>query len=396
MLSPQTVLAFFMLKDPRRDSLKKVKDWMFTGEEKKLFRVLEATQEKEDLVKLRELSGCKAGFIADMSVLASEVMVSDITNEDIEIFVIEAYKNLITKYTKAGELGKVQKVLEMLNEEPVTSPAMDFLDYEEEIATTAESGLLGMSTGIPILDLATYGLIPGQIWVCGGYYGYGKTYFMLNLVNAVIGQGKRVLVFSLEMSRNELLTRLMCLTAELGSFEFFRPLDKEKDKRRNHARDYWLDAISTGQLVIDEEMRSSEDVVARIATSKGVDFVCLDYIQLLSTGPDQYEGLREAMKAIQMVTKRYRVTTLLLSQISNQSQREGYNASVDGFKGAGDIGQVANVAMRIRRERDELSGEWDSAYGLHITKIRHAMPSNLALTINFPGGLITQKSDLDI
>ena len=213
MLSPQTVLAFFMLKDPRRDSLKKVRDWMFTGEEKKLFRVLEATQEKEDLVKLRELSCCKAGFIADMAVLASEVVVSDITNEDIEIFVIEAYKNLITKYTKAGELGKVQKVLEMLNEEPVTSPAMDFLDYEEEIATTAESGLLGMSTGIPILDLATYGLIPGQIWVCGGYYGYGKTYFMLNLVNAVIGQGKRVLVFSLEMSRNELLTRLMCLTA---------------------------------------------------------------------------------------------------------------------------------------------------------------------------------------
>ena len=88
MLSPQTVLAFFMLKDPRRDSLKKVRDWMFTGEEKKVFRVLEATQEKEDLVKLRELSGCKAGFIADMSVLASEVVVSDITNEDIEIFVI--------------------------------------------------------------------------------------------------------------------------------------------------------------------------------------------------------------------------------------------------------------------------------------------------------------------
>ena len=168
MLNSKTVLAFFMLQDPKRDSLKKVKDWMFTGEEKKLFRVLETTQEKEDLVKLRELSGCKAGFIADMSVLASEVMVSDITNEDIEMFVMEAYKGLVTKYTKAGELGKVQKVLEMLNEEPAISPAMDFLDYEEELATTAESGLLGMSTGIPILDSATYGLIPGQIWVCGG------------------------------------------------------------------------------------------------------------------------------------------------------------------------------------------------------------------------------------
>ena len=112
----------------------------------------------------------------------------------------------------------------------------------------------------------------------------------------------------------------------------------------------------------------------------------------------EYGGVRITMdlSLIHILTKRYRVTTLLLSQISNQSQREGYNASVDGFKGAGDIGQVANVAMRIRRERDELSGEWDSAYGLHITKIRHAMPSNLALTINFPGGLITQKSDLDI
>jgi hypothetical protein len=86
-------------------------------------------------------------------------------------------------------------------------------------------------------------------------------------------------------------------------------------------------------------------------------------------------------------------TTLILSQISNSAHQKGKLSRVDGFKGAGDIGQIANVAIRLVRERDMETGEFSPLYMLRLTKIRHGKPCSIKCNIEFPGGKIVEDKD---
>jgi replicative DNA helicase len=363
---------------------------MFDGDYAKVFEVLKGTQERIDISKLRELTGVPASLVADLSVLSTEVEFGDLAviNKDVEEFIATKYKELIKEKLEANEMGAIQSVINEIQEKEPKDIISRYEEYEQENAEASKSGLLGFSTGIDKLDRITLGMAKRHIWVCGAYYGYGKTYFMLNLIENAVVKGKKVLLFSLEMTAEEILGRLIGLSAGLGTIEMFRELDEEKNERRMEAKEFWLQAVVDGRLVIEDEMRDVNGVVARIGSGGGFDLVCLDYIQLLSTGGDQYEALREAMKVLQMVTKRYGFTLLLLSQISNQAQKEGYQSRVDGFKGAGDIGQIANVAMRVEREKNEETGEYTGFFGLNISKVRHNMPGKIALEIEFPGGRI--------
>lgn len=87
---------------------------------------------------------------------------------------------------------------------------------------------------------------------------------------------------------------------------------------------------------------------------------------------------------------------MMLSQINNASQKEGDGRMVDGFKGAGDIGQVANVAIRIERERDDSTGEYSNYFGIRLTKIRHGRPTKIDCIIEFPGGKIRKPKQGEI
>lgn len=376
-----------MMANKDYKALLRVEDWMFDNtRDRDFFKTLKDLKDR-DLEKIRELSGVSATYIADMSIMESDIVMGNVVviNKDIEEFVDSKYEKLLLKTIKNGSISDVQKIISRVQTVDTRDIVKKYEDYEEENSQMIKGGLLGFSTGIYKLDRLTLGMIKRHIWVCGAYYGYGKTYFMLNMVESAIKQKKRVLVFSLEMTSEEIIARLIALSAHLNTLEVFNP--GSKMEQQMEAKEFWLQAVVDGRLVIEDEMRDVNGVVAKVASNNSYDLVCLDYIQLLSTGNDQYEALREATKTLQMVTKKYGFTLLLLSQISNQAQREG-GSKLDGFKGAGDIGQIANVAMRIERERDETTGAFDSDFVLNISKVRHNMPGIIKLKISFPGGRI--------
>jgi len=267
-------------------------------------------------------------------------------------------------------------------------------EYEEMFSNAADGKVLGLRTGIDPLDEQTYGLIPGQIWVCGAYYGHGKTFFAINVINSLLEQNKKVLFFSLEMSAPEVIQRLVGLRARLNTYDTLTKQDESKEKLKQEAKEFIFERIKNKTFIIDDEVRSSNSILNKLKSEETrghVDLCVVDYVQLMSTGVNQYEELRDAMKNIQMTTKETQTTTLLLSQINNEAQIAGKGSRVDGFKGAGDIGQVANVAMRIEREKDESTGEFKEEFLLRVTKIRHGKPGNIKLRIEFPGGFITNK-----
>lgn len=286
-----------------------------------------------------------------------------------------------------------------VSEDPTVSTkdyVREYTSYEEAFGNAADGKVLGIRTGIDPLDEQTYGLIQGQIWVCGAYYGHGKTFFAINVINSLLEQGKRVLFFSLEMSASEVIQRLIGLRARLNTYETLTKQDEEKEKVKQDAKEFIFKALHDKLLVIDDEVRNADSIINRLKSEEvrgHVDLCVVDYIQLMSTTVNQYEELRDAMKNIQMVTKKIKTTMLLLSQINNEAQIAGKGSRVDGFKGAGDIGQVANVAIRIEREKDEETGEFNDIFLLRVTKIRHGKPGNLKLRFEFPGGIITNKRE---
>lgn len=292
---------------------------------------------------------------------------------------------------RTDDWDMVESVLRERKEDYTRDIIEEYEEYKKEYSELSEGDVMGMSTGIKQLDDATYGLIPGHIWVAGGYYGYGKTYLAINLINSVLEQDKRVLFFSLEMTATEIIQRLVALRTGMNLYETVGKLTEEQKEKRTEAEEYLYEKIRSGKLVIDDVSRDGDGVISKMMieeTKRHVDFVVLDYLQLLA-GDDQYESLRRLTKQFQGATKKMKTTTLLLSQISNMSQREGKFSLVDGFKGAGDIGQIANVALRIIRERNMETGEFSDAYTLRLTKVRHAKPCSIEGTIKFPGGKIS-------
>jgi len=385
-MDSRTVLACFLIENIREEKaiqLSRVKDWMFDNKhQRNIFKVLQEIEDKKDFETIYKRSGVNLATIVDLHMCSESVKWNDIpvTDEALKEWVDSKYLAVINVAIGKGDVEKMKSMLtEMETYREQKSPWEEYVEYKKDLVPN-DSGLLGMSTGIHILDYHTLGLIKGHIWVCGAYRGGGKTFFMINLANAVLEQGKRVLIMSKEMSNAEIIQRLVGLRSGVGMRKFF---NKEEADKLVDAEDFVLQKLESKDLVLMDS-GSVNDLVIKIDSSKHFDFVCIDYVQLLASGMDQYEGLREVTNTLQELTKKHKFTLLLLSQISNSAQKDN-RRDMDGYKGAGEIAQIANVGLRIYREADK-DGNFGEDLSLNITKLRHGIPTTLSMKLKFPEG----------
>lgn len=364
------------------------KEYFSNRKDRKLFEAL--LNGERDLLKLSKIAGNPAK-VARLTM--GDVYLSDETIMDFRVMVLD---EKMREAIKREDWDEVQNVLNERKQGPTKNIIEEYEEYKAQYAELEDGDIMGMSTGIKPLDRMTLGFIPNHIWVCGAYYGYGKTYFAINMINNVLDQGKRVLFFSLEMVSPEIIQRLVSLRTGLNLVETVGKLPEDKKKKREEAEEFIYKAIREKRLVIDDYTRDGNALVGKMMVEEmkqHVDFVSIDYIQLLA-GEDQYESLRDLTKKLQGATKKMGTTTLILSQVNNDSQEKGNFSRTDGFKGAGDIGQIANVAIKIVRERNMDTGEFSPLYILRLTKIRHGKPCSIRCSLNFPGGKITEEKDI--
>ncbi len=225
--------------------------------------------------------------------------------------------------------------------------------YEAEqiaISERIESGipLIGLDTGFTRLNRSIDGLRPGHFWVIGGYTSTGKTYFSLNIVKKLLIEQKRVLFYSLEMSTEEIASRLVGLFSGINTIAAMKgALTPENAEKVVSAKN---DLFYTKLKVFDTK-RSLDEIRYSIlgeSVDEPVDCVVIDYLQLLEgkSNESQYETLRRASSDIQAIAKSTKIPIIALSQINNDSARN--ESEVMGFKGAGDIAASADMAVEIR------------------------------------------------
>jgi replicative DNA helicase len=187
----------------------------------------------------------------------------------------------------------------------------------------------------------------------------GKTAFAMNIAeNAAIEDKKTVAVFSLEMSKEALLQRMLCSVAEVDSHRFRTGSFWQDDTRKiQRALERLLDApifIDDTPGISVSEMRAK---ARRLQQSRAsLDLIIVDYLQLMSGGGKRYENRTQEVSAIsrglKALAKELSVPLIALSQLSRAPESRGgdHRPQLSDLRESGSIEQDADVVMFIFRE----------------------------------------------
>jgi replicative DNA helicase len=219
--------------------------------------------------------------------------------------------------------------------------------------------ITGLATHYTDLDEMTSGLQRSDLIIIAARPSMGKTAFALNIAeNAAIEDQKTVGVFSLEMSREALLLRLLCSKARVDSHKMRTgSLWRDDMDKVVHA----MEQLAHAPIFIDDtpgialsEMRAK---ARRLQQSSGaLDLIIVDYLQLMSGGGRRYENRTQEVSAISRglkgLAKELKVPVVALSQLSRAPESRGgdHRPQLADLRESGSIEQDADVVAFIFRE----------------------------------------------
>jgi replicative DNA helicase len=227
----------------------------------------------------------------------------------------------------------------------------------------------GISTGIAKLDEMTGGLHGGDLFILAARPAMGKTALALNIAQHVALKLKQtVAVFSLEMSQESLLTRMLCSAARVDSQKFRGGFLSQDDRRKlNHA----LVELVESPLYIDDSagvhMMDLHAKLRRMQAERKLGLVIVDYLQLM-TARGRFENRNQEVSALsrglKLLAKELNVPMMVLSQLSRAPEtRQGdHRPQLSDLRESGSIEQDADVVAFIfreevyQRDREDLRG----------------------------------------
>ena len=217
--------------------------------------------------------------------------------------------------------------------------------------------LPGVSSGFKTLDKITMGFQPSQMVIIAARPSMGKTAFALNIAqNAAVKQGKRVVIFSLEMSKEQLGDRLLAMEARVDSKKLQSGQLSEEDwEDINRASE----TLSAADIIIDDtssigpmEMRNK---CRRINQKKKIDMVVIDYIQMMSSdsrSENRQQEITQISRYLKQLAREIECPVLALSQLSRaaESRPGNHKPMLSDLRESGAIEQDADIVMFLYRE----------------------------------------------
>ncbi len=243
----------------------------------------------------------------------------------------------------------------------VSEVAKKQLEHLEE-AALHDSHVTGIGTGFADLDFKTAGLQRGDLIIIAARPSMGKTAFSLNIAqNAALKvqrNGRRAVVgiFSLEMSKEQLVNRLLCSHARVDAHRMRGgKLIKDDWKKLGYA----VSDLAEADIFLDDtpgisvlEMRAKARRLKN--EQKGLDLIILDYLQLMS-GRGRIESRQQEVaqisRELKILAKELDVPLIALSQLSRAPEsRTGNRPQLSDLRDSGSIEQDADVVLFIYRE----------------------------------------------
>lgn len=221
-----------------------------------------------------------------------------------------------------------------------------------------EGGLRGVSTGFVDLDNATAGLQKGNLIILAARPGVGKTAFALNVAqHATVTNKKNVGFFALEMSKEEMVDRLLVNEADIDAWRLKTgKLTEEDFTKLSNA----MGVLAEAPLYIDDtpalsilEMRTK---ARRLQIEHGLDMIVVDYLQLARSRnlENRVQEVSEISQGLKNLARELKIPVLALSQLSRGVEsRNIKKPQLSDLRESGSIEQDADVVMFLWKEDDE-------------------------------------------
>jgi replicative DNA helicase len=219
-------------------------------------------------------------------------------------------------------------------------------------------GLRGIPTGFKDLDDCLAGMQRSNLLILAARPGVGKTSLALNIAQNIAVKYKRPIgFFSLEMSKEELVDRLLVAQADIDAWKLKTgKLDEEDFTKLSNA----MGELAEAPLYIDDtpglsilEMRTK---ARRLQVEAGIDFLVVDYLQLAHSRnlENRVQEVSEISQGLKNLARELKIPVLALSQLSRAVEtRGGKKPQLADLRESGSIEQDADVVMFLWREDDE-------------------------------------------
>lgn len=232
---------------------------------------------------------------------------------------------------------------------------IDTFNNLEELATR-EEGVIGIPSGFIDLDNRTLGFMPGQLIIVAARPAMGKSAFALNiLANAAIRAKKSVVYFSLEMSKEELTSRVLASEAMV---------DSQKIRSGKLEDEDWISltnasgTLSEAKIILDDtsgftpiELRAK---CRKLKMEHDIGLVVIDYLQLMDASKvsaSRQADISEISRSLKVLAREIGVPIIALSQLSRApEQRPDHRPMLSDLRESGSIEQDADMVMFLYRD----------------------------------------------
>jgi len=227
--------------------------------------------------------------------------------------------------------------------------------YEEAAqVNVAEGGLLGVTTGFTLLDGVLGGLQKSDLIIIAARPSMGKSSLMLDMVRSMALEKRKVAIFSLEMSQQQLVSRLLSSQSGVGLWEM----------RTGKLNDDEFSKLSEGTGILSDLDVSIDDTpganiveirtkARRLYMEQGIDAVFVDYMQLIqgNTREGRVQEVSQISQELKNMARELKIPVVALSQLSRKTEdRPDRMPQLSDLRDSGSIEQDADVVMFIHRE----------------------------------------------
>ena len=278
-------------------------------------------------------------------ITASREIIDDASaGEDDAAILIESAEQKIFDLRQGNE----KRGLERIN-----SVILQTFDRLDALNSDTDDRLKPIPTGIGDLDRLITGLNRSDLILLAARPGMGKTSFALNIArNAACRSKKTVAFFSLEMSKEQLASRLLSTEALVSGTNLRTgKLSEEEWDRLIPASD----VLSKAELYIDDTPGITiTEMKSRLRRLHNLDLVIIDYLQLMASGrriENRVQEISEITRNLKILAKEMNVPVITLSQLSRASeQRTDHRPQLSDLRDSGSIEQDADIVLFLYRE----------------------------------------------
>ena len=313
---------------------------------------------------------------------------------------LEAANHLATQAYDRGKsvntlLDEAEKAVFGLSErritydlQPIQNVLSDYYDRIDQLAGHPEE-MFGIPTGLVDVDIVLGGMQKSDLLIIAGRPGMGKTGFMLSTAkNAALKHRKHVAIFSLEMSNEQLIQRM--IAQETG-------IDTQRLRSGKLLDDEWakfnqaIEILSDTHIWLDDTPAitplSLRTKCRRLDLEHKLDLVIVDYLQLMAgdiRAENRVQEVSYISRNLKVLARELQIPVLVGAQLSRAvEQRADKRPMLSDLRESGSLEQDSDIVMFIHRPDDEILGDRDHSRAQIIVAKHRNGPTNPGIDVVF-------------